>query len=122
MEDQNILEHSTARRFVVSNIDNWTQIHINTLEFKDLAIKELVIRINHKTQNYVKQQTVDVIKITKNLTTDQIDQLSIKVLNSEVNISQFKLNYDRNSSDLKKAEEDVNYDSEEGFFRLKNRK
>ena len=82
LEFQNFLEHSEARTFVVSNIDNRTQIHINALEFKYLVIEELVIWINHNAQNYVKQQTVDVTKITKNLTTNQIDQLSIKALNS----------------------------------------
>ena len=82
LEDQKILEHSEARTFVVSNIDNWTQIHINAQEFKYLVIEELVIWINHNTQNYVKQQTVDATKITKNLTTNQVDQLSIKALNS----------------------------------------
>ena len=58
------------------------------IEFKYLVIEQLVIRINHNTQNYVKQQTVDVTKITKNLTTNQIDQLSIKALNLKVNVSQ----------------------------------
>ena len=86
-DEDSILEHAKIRTFVVSSFDDRIQIHVNAIDLKDWSIEELVKRINWKSQKHNLQQIIDISKLTKDLTVDQIKQQSINTLNPTVDAS-----------------------------------
>ena len=46
MEDNNRVENTKVRPFVVSSLDDTIKIHINALELKDWSIDQLITEIN----------------------------------------------------------------------------
>ena len=121
-DEDSILERAKIRTFVVSSIDNRIQIHVNALELKDLNIEELAKRINWKSLEHDQQPIIDISKLTKDLTIDQIKQQSIKVLNLAIDASLLSYNYSGNSRNISEINEDMNQDSEDESFGLKSRK
>ena len=121
-EENNSLEDTKTRMVIISCINNWIQIHINVSEMKDQSTEELVQEYNGQTFDHSSQDIIDITKTTRNLTMDEIKQLSIKTMMPEADISQLNWENLGEVRNLQSLEENVKEATEDESYGLSCRR
>ena len=89
---------------------------------KNLEIEELK-KVELQSINSLHfESIIDVTKITKSLTLDKIEQISIVELNPNLELNQLKSNTVENTVNLESADNEIELESNDGLHGLNDRK
>ena len=122
LDDDNSDEQSKVKLFVISSADYYVKLHLNLHQLKKIEIEELIKENHHHPYWQFSNEVIDMTKITRNLSINDIKRLTIETLNTNDDASQISwdLSDAFNISQLKK--EEVKYESDDDSCGLKDKR
>ena len=120
--DDNSDEQSKVKLLVISSADDYVKLHLNLHQLKKIEIEELIKENHHHPYWQFSNEVIDMTKITRNLSINDIKRLTIETLNTNADASQISWDlYDAfNISQLEK--EEVKYESDDDSCGLKDKR
>ena len=122
LDDDNSDEQSKVKIFVISSSDDYVKLHLNLHQLKKIEIEELIKENYHHPYWQFSNEVIDMTKITRNLSINDIKRLTIETLNTNADASQISWDLSDASNISQLEKEEVKYESDDDSCGLKDKR